>query len=69
MDVDLRVWECECECECEEGKFEGGARNGDGCGWPTNCCCGREGRREGGGWVLGVMLGTRGVVEAWAMLG
>lgn len=54
--MDLRV--------CEEGMenefvFEEGARKGDGCDWPMDCCA----RREGGGWVLGVMLGAMGVVE------
>lgn len=58
----LRVWENEFEIE-----FEGGARKGDGCGWPMDRCeC--DARREGGGCVLGVMLGAMGVVEVWDML-
>lgn len=51
----LRAWESELE-------FEGGARKGDGCGWPMDRCE-WDAKREGGGCVLGVMLGARGVVE------
>lgn len=59
MDIDLR--------ECELSECEGGARNGDGCGWPKTRC-GWEARSEGGGCVLGVMLGAMGVVEVCDML-
>jgi hypothetical protein len=52
---------------CEEGmenelKFAGDVRKGDGCGWPTDRCE-WDASRAGGGCVLGVILGARGVVE------
>lgn len=68
MDMGLRA--------CEDGigigmenefgfEFEGGARKGDGWGWPIDRW---EAKREGGGCVLGVMLVAIGVVEACDML-
>jgi hypothetical protein len=59
IDMGLRASE---EGMQNEFKFAGDVRKGDGCGWPKDCCE-WDASRAGGGCVLGVILGARGVIE------